>query len=104
MRLLGERDPGLVFVSCIDSAVHYRRGSVKAFVSEVTGIDAGSIICFLSDGQQLRDENVRQLAGLPDDVGGAGTSSCQRLTIHIDYLRVQPRVSVRRHGVKRCNS
>ncbi len=82
------------------SAVHHRRGSVKAFVSEVTSIDAGSITCFLSNGQQLRDKNVRQLAGLPDDVGGVGASSCQRLTIHIDNLCVQPRVSVRRHGVK----
>lgn len=45
-----------------------RRGSLKAFISELTGIEQGSIICFLSDGQQLRDENLRQLAGTPEDV------------------------------------
>lgn len=69
MRLLGETQPR---VSCVALMVSgsYRRGSLKAFVSELTGIEANSIICFLSDGQQLRDENVRQLAGTPGDVGG----------------------------------
>lgn len=41
---------------------------MKGLVSELTGIEQGNVICFLSDGQQIRDENLRQLAGTPDDV------------------------------------
>lgn len=73
MKSLGEPDAAACAIQasrCPDlvGSVTYRRGSLRAFVSELTGIDASSIICFLSDGQQLRDENVRQLAGTPEDV------------------------------------
>lgn len=57
------RARGLTTTACVD-----RRGSLKTFLSEITGVDPASIICFLSDGQQLTDANIRQLAGSPEDV------------------------------------
>ncbi|KAG8911221.1 oligomeric, coiled-coil, peripheral membrane protein, partial [Tulasnella sp. 408] len=42
------------------------RPSLKAYLSEVTGFDANALLCFLSDGTQLRNENLRELAGVED--------------------------------------
>ncbi|KIO23096.1 hypothetical protein M407DRAFT_244926 [Tulasnella calospora MUT 4182] len=46
--------------------VEQTRPSLKAYLSEVTGFDANAILCFLSDGTQLRNENLRELAGVED--------------------------------------
>ncbi|KAG8931279.1 oligomeric, coiled-coil, peripheral membrane protein [Tulasnella sp. 417] len=46
--------------------VEQTRSSLKAYLSELTGFDASAILCFLSDGTQLRNENLRELAGVED--------------------------------------
>lgn len=43
-------------------------GSLKLFLQEVTGVNQDSLIAFLSDGQQLREDNLRDLAGAQDQV------------------------------------
>ncbi|KAG9012312.1 oligomeric, coiled-coil, peripheral membrane protein, partial [Tulasnella sp. 427] len=46
--------------------VERTKPSLKAYLSEVTGFQANAILCFLSDGTQLRNENLRELAGVED--------------------------------------
>lgn len=45
-----------------------RLGSLNVFLSEVTGVEPDSIISFLSDGQQIRNENLAELGGKQDQV------------------------------------
>lgn len=44
-------------------------GSLEQFLSKETGIDHDSILAYLSDGTRLRNDNVRELAGVQDQVG-----------------------------------
>ena len=53
-------------------------GNLKSYLSEVTGVDAPSLISFLPDGKQLRDENIRQLADSQDDVSFNAVASLRR--------------------------
>ncbi|CAL1699479.1 unnamed protein product [Somion occarium] len=41
-------------------------GSLEQFLSKETGIDHDSILAYLSDGTRLRNDNVRELAGVQD--------------------------------------
>ncbi|KAG9025608.1 oligomeric, coiled-coil, peripheral membrane protein [Tulasnella sp. JGI-2019a] len=41
-------------------------GSLKAFLSNVTSVDENGLICFTSDGMQLRQESLREMAGSED--------------------------------------
>ncbi|KAG8902194.1 oligomeric, coiled-coil, peripheral membrane protein [Tulasnella sp. 403] len=43
-----------------------RSGPLKVFLSDVTGVEANVLISFLSDGTQLRQENLRELSGVED--------------------------------------
>ncbi|KAG8875074.1 oligomeric, coiled-coil, peripheral membrane protein [Tulasnella sp. 331] len=40
--------------------------SLKAFLSNVTGVDENGLICFTSDGMQLRQESLREMEGSED--------------------------------------
>jgi len=43
-----------------------RQGTLEHFLHEVTGVDEAAVLAYLSDGRRLRDENLRELAGSPD--------------------------------------
>ena len=43
-------------------------GSLERFLYDVTGVEEAALLAYLSDGQRLRGENVRDLAGAADQV------------------------------------
>ncbi|KAI0767884.1 hypothetical protein BC629DRAFT_1596149 [Irpex lacteus] len=43
-----------------------RKGSLENFLNEETGVDEQDILAYLPDGRRLRNENVRDLAGVED--------------------------------------
>ncbi|CAG8659897.1 1662_t:CDS:2, partial [Acaulospora colombiana] len=40
--------------------------SLRPYLSSLTSIDPAAMIMFLSDGQQLREDNLRELSGVQD--------------------------------------
>ena len=41
---------------------------MEDFLHAHTGVDADAILAYLSDGRRLGNDNVRELAGAPDQV------------------------------------
>ena len=46
-----------------------RYGSLERFLKEHTGVDEENVLAYLPDGQRLRTENVRDIAGSQNQVG-----------------------------------
>lgn len=43
-------------------------GNLDLYLQEETGIDQDSILAYLADGRRLREDNIRDLAGVEDQV------------------------------------
>lgn len=46
----------------------YRNGNLEVFLEEKTGVEVENILAYLADGRRLKDENIRDLAGVEDQV------------------------------------
>jgi len=46
-----------------------RTGSLETFLHQETNVDPNAALAFLSDGRRLTNGNIRELAGMPDQVG-----------------------------------
>lgn len=49
----------------------HRSEGLEKFLQEQTGVDQEAVLAYLSDGQRLGNENVRELAGAHDQVSMA---------------------------------
>ena len=47
-----------------------RMDSLEHFLQEETGVQEDAVLAYLSDGRRLQKENIRDLAGMEDQVRG----------------------------------
>lgn len=52
-----------------------RTGSLETFLHQETNVDPNNALAFLSDGRRLTNGTIRELAGMPDQVGVLALSS-----------------------------
>ena len=45
-----------------------RTGNLERYIHEKTGVEEDAVLAYLSDGRRLQSENVRDLAGVEDQV------------------------------------
>ena len=64
---------------CADVQRTHRLDSLEYFIYEKTGVPADAVWAYLSDGRPLKNDNVRELAGLEDQV---------RLAVHAFRVQV----------------
>ena len=74
-----------------------RTGSLETFLHQEINIDPNVALAFLSDGRRLTNGNIRDLAGMPDQVWLA----CLSFPLSIEFistvhLRVQQKLHQRR--------
>lgn len=68
----------------------YRRaGSLEEFLAHETGVEDEAILAYLSDGQRLRSDNVRELAGSKDQVYSIQSNAISVLNSVPDDICVQ---------------
>ena len=72
-----------------------RLDSLDHFIYENTGVPPEAIWAYLSDGRPLKADNIRELAGLEDQVRLLDSLRCRRTHNVLDNIRLQQELSQR---------
>lgn len=78
------------------SLLHSRLNDLDQFISEKTGIPHDAIWAYLSDGRPLRNDNIRDLAGVEDQVRSVSLRLLAPTDMVTDNLCVQQ--GIPQHG------